>query len=404
MKTKYISLLIAFLMLLSVFSSCDISETSKETTASTTEALESTNISTAETLESTNVSTTETFESTTVSATETLEFTTETVAEPLEEITATSTIDSSKLDEIKTEITESEETEYIWDPEEPIYGYVDATEAETDLAEVDYSKFVFMPETVYIDSDKELSIHNYIEASEMLKAAEAHNGEKISVSSREEAVELLGRVIEGSVDNKCVVMVSVDFKWGYSAAYYVGMKYTETYNMYYISGENKDLLFYSALTFKYSTTESIIQLWEKFTKYSHINSITFYTVPVVNVIEDNTSVDYSKFVFSCNYNEFVAKYGTDYKKVESEEEFDEVLNYLLSIDPYIYIALECNADKVLSIFSNAERHAIHESDKSRFNVKIETTIDYFDADLIKEAAKDNETIEIQFINLAPVDE
>ena len=403
MKIRYYSFIIAILILLTVFSSCNISETTKETTASTTESLESTNVSTTESLEITNVSTTETLESTTVSVLDTLESTIETVAETSEEITNTPTADISESNEVEIEITESEETKYIWDPEVEVGAYPDINEAETDLAEVDYSKFVFMSEPVFIDSDKELSIHNYSEARQMLKAAESHGGEKVSASSYEEAVALLSQVIEGSGDNKYVIMVSVSFN-GRFGAFYVGMGYIEMYEVHLDLVENQDLLFYTAKKLERMSPEAFIRSWEFYAKYSHIYSITFYTVPVVNVVEYDTSVDYSKFVFSCNYNEFVAKYGTDYKKVESEEEFDEVLNYLLSIDPYIYIALECNADKVLSIFSNAERHAIHESDKSRFNVNIETTMDYFDADLIKEAAKDNETIEIQFIKLAPVDE
>lgn len=244
MKTKHISLLIALLLLLTVFSACDVSDTSKDTNAS----------------ESTNAP----------------------------------TIDNEEPDEFNPQFplpdehvpdaTEPKDPSYEWDPDVEVDVYPDVEELETDLAEVDYSKFVFMPEPVYIDSDKELSIHNYDEARQMLKAAEAHNGEKLSASSYEEAVALLSRVVEGSGDNKYVVMVSVSYK-GQFGAYYVGMGYIEMYNMYPNSGENQDLLFYTAKKLERSPTEALIRSWEFFAKYSHINSITFYTVPVVNVTE-----------------------------------------------------------------------------------------------------------------------
>ena len=117
-------------------------------------------------------------------------------------------------------------------------------------------------------------------------------------------------------------------------------------------------------------------------------------------------IDYSKFVFNCEegIEEFFDKYGTYYKKVESEEEFDEVLYYVFSCDPepYVYIKLECNADKVFDICSDAEGYAVYEASKvgkddDRLNMRIETRKEYFDADLIKEIARDNETVEIQFV-------
>ena len=117
-------------------------------------------------------------------------------------------------------------------------------------------------------------------------------------------------------------------------------------------------------------------------------------------------IDYSKFVFNCEegIEEFFDKYGTYYKKVESEEEFDEVLYYFFSCDPepYVHIKLECNADKVFDICSDAEEYAVYEASKvgkddDRLNMRILTRKEYFDADLIKEIARDNETVEIQFV-------
>lgn len=247
MRIKYISLVIAFLLLISVFSSCDISETTKETTASTTETIESTNVPNADSSDSD-------------------EFFPQL---PMPEVTPPG-------------ITDPKEPSNEFDPEEEVWAYPDINEAETDLAEVDYSKFIFMSEPVYMDSDKELSIHNYSEARQMLKAAEAHNGEKVSASSYEEAVALINRVIEGSGDNKYVIMVSVSFK-GRFGAFYVGMGYIKMYEMYLNSGEKQDLLFYTAKKLERTSAETFIRSWEFFTKYSHINSITFYTVPMVNV-------------------------------------------------------------------------------------------------------------------------
>ena len=251
MRIKHISLFIAFLMLLSVFSSCDISESSKETTVSPAESLEST---------------------------------TEITTGTSEEINTAPNTDVSEPNENNIEVTEPKNQSNEFDPEEEVWAYPDINEAETDLAEVDYSKFIFMSEPVYIDSDKELSIHNYSEAREMLKAAEAHNGEKVCASSYEEAVALLGQVIEGSGDNKYVIMVSVSFE-GMFGAFYVHMGYIEMYNMCLNSGEKQDLLFYTAKKLERTSAEAFIRSWEFFTKYSHINSITFYTVPVVNVIK-----------------------------------------------------------------------------------------------------------------------
>ncbi len=195
-----------------------------------------------------------------------------------------SACNDSETDESTPETTAPREPSNEFDPEEEVWAYPDVMEAETDLAEVEYSKFVFMSEPVYMDSDKELSIHNYSEARQMLKAAEAHNGEKVSASSYEEAVALINRVIEGSGDNKYVIMVSVSFKYAFGA-YYLGRGYIEKYEMYLNSGEKQDLLFYTAKKLERTSAETFIRSWEFFTKYSHINSITFYTVPVVKITE-----------------------------------------------------------------------------------------------------------------------
>ena len=177
MKTKHISLLIALLLLFTIFSACDVSDTSKDTNAS----------------ESTNAPTIDN-------------------EEPDEFIP-----ELPLPDEYVPDATEPKDPSYEWDPDVEVDVYPDVEELETDLVEVDYSKFIFMPEPVYIDSDKELSIHNYDEARQLLKAAEAHNGEKLSASSYEEAVALLSRVVEESGDNKYVVMVSVSYKGQFGA-------------------------------------------------------------------------------------------------------------------------------------------------------------------------------------------
>lgn len=190
-----------------------------------------------------------------------------------ETTSAETTSEETTLDE-----TTSEQT-----TEEEIY-YPDVIELETDLAEVDYSKFLFMPEPVYIDSDAELSIHNYSEARQMLKVAEAHDGELMSASNYDEALSLLSQVMEGSGDNKYKLMVAVSFT-GVQGGYYVDTRYSEMYNMYLNTGERQDLLFFSERNIDYVTIDGFLKAWERFTKYSSTISITFYTVPIVNVTE-----------------------------------------------------------------------------------------------------------------------
>lgn len=180
--------------------------------------------------------------------------------------------------------TTLEETTSEQTTEDEMIIYPDVVELETDLAEVDYSKFFFASEPMYIDGDKELSIHNYSEARKMLKAAEAHNGELMSASSYDEALSLLSQVIEGSGDNKYKLMVAVSFT-GVQGGYYVDTRYSEMYNMYQNTGERQDLLFFSERNIEYVTIDGFLRTWERFTKYSSTISITFYTVPVVNVTE-----------------------------------------------------------------------------------------------------------------------
>jgi len=186
--------------------------------------------------------------------------------------------------ETTSEETTLEETTSEQTTEEEMLIYPDVIEAETDLAEVDYSKFLFLTEPMYIDSDKELSIHNYSEARQMLKAAEAYDGELVSASSYDEALSLLSQVIEGSGDNKYKLMVAVSFT-GVQGGYYVSTRYSEMYNMYPNTGERQDLLFFSERNIDYVTIDGFLRAWERFTKYSSTISITFYTVPVVNVTE-----------------------------------------------------------------------------------------------------------------------
>ena len=186
--------------------------------------------------------------------------------------------------ETTSEETTLEETTSEQTTEEEMLIYPDVIEVETDLAEVDYSKFLFLTEPMYIDSDKELSIHNYSEARQMLKAAEAYDGELVSASSYDEALSLLNQVIEGSGDNKYKLMVAVSFT-GVQGGYYVSTRYSEMYNMYQNTGERQDLLFFSERNIEYVTIDGFLRAWERFTKYSSTISITFYTVPVVNVTE-----------------------------------------------------------------------------------------------------------------------
>lgn len=186
--------------------------------------------------------------------------------------------------ETTSEETTLEETTSEQTTEEEMLIYPDVIEVETDLAEVDYSKFLFLTEPMYIDSDKELSIHNYSEARQMLKAAEAYDGELVSASSYDEALSLLSQVIEGSGDNKYKLMVAVSFT-GVQGGYYVSTRYSEMYNMYPNTGERQDLLFFSERNIDYVTIDGFLRAWERFTKYSSTISITFYTVPVVNVTE-----------------------------------------------------------------------------------------------------------------------
>ena len=186
--------------------------------------------------------------------------------------------------ETTSEETTLEETTSEQTTEDEMIIYPDVIEVETDLAEVDYSKFLFLTEPMYIDSDKELSIHNYSEARQMLKAAEAYDGELVSASSYDEALSLLSQVIEGSGDNKYKLMVAVSFT-GVQGGYYVSTRYSEMYNMYQNTGERQDLLFFSERNIDYVTIDGFLRAWERFTKYSSTISITFYTVPVVNVTE-----------------------------------------------------------------------------------------------------------------------
>ncbi len=186
--------------------------------------------------------------------------------------------------ETTSEETTLEETTSEQTTEEEMLIYPDVIEVETDLAEVDYSKFLFLTEPMYIDSDKELSIHNYSEARQMLKAAEAYDGELVRASSYDEALSLLSQVIEGSGDNKYKLMVAVSFT-GVQGGYYVSTRYSEMYNMYPNTGERQDLLFFSERNIDYVTIDGFLRAWERFTKYSSTISITFYTVPVVNVTE-----------------------------------------------------------------------------------------------------------------------
>jgi len=210
----------------------------------------------------------------------------ETTKEPGSEETtsAKTTSEETMSAEITSEETTLEETTSEQTTEEEMIIYPDVVELETDLAEVDYSKFFFASEPVYIDSDKELSIHDYSDARQLLKAAEAHNGELVSASSYDEALSLLSQVIECSGDNKYKLMVAVSFT-GVQGGYYVSTRYSEMYNMYPNTGERQDLLFFSERNIDYVTIDGFLRAWERFTKYSSTISITFYTVPVVNVTE-----------------------------------------------------------------------------------------------------------------------
>lgn len=189
-----------------------------------------------------------------------------------------------RTDESTQEITDPNEQNDGFDSEEERVDYPAVMEVETDFAEVDYSKFLFAPEPIYIYGDDELSIHNYSEAIQMMKAAEAQSLAFMSASNYDEALSLLNQVIEGSGDNRYKLMVAVSFK-GLRGGYYVNTRFSEMYNLYPNTGEKKDLLFYSQQTIEYKTINGLLKSWERFTKYTNITSITFYTVPVVNVTE-----------------------------------------------------------------------------------------------------------------------
>ena len=116
---------------------------------------------------------------------------------------------------------------------------------------------------------------------------------------------------------------------------------------------------------------------------------------------DTSVIDYSKFEFHCDFEEFVVKYGTKFKKIASEEDFDEVLNYFLSFENSVNIYITCDSENVEDKLKN-----IHYTQINKYTDSVHLMIWdlYFDADEIKELAKDKEISRVSFVTTSEADD
>ena len=109
-------------------------------------------------------------------------------------------------------------------------------------------------------------------------------------------------------------------------------------------------------------------------------------------VNDTTAwgdVDYSKFIFSTNDYDFIEKYGFDDKTVENEEEFDEVIQYMMSVftsfNFFVTTHSENALDKITKIDNVTE--VVHLSDTY---VLFSVSNSNIDIEVVKELARDPE--------------
>ena len=283
----------------------------------------------------------------------------------------------------------TENSEY---EEDSLGSYPDIEEAETDLSEADYSKFVFYTDAVQINSDEELNISNYNDARKMLKTAEEISSEGQISEDYNNALILLHQIIENSGE-EYVIMASVHFT-GNFGGYYVSTGYREMYNMYLNSGERQDLLFFSQ---KNINAERFLKAWERFTKYSYIYKICFYTVPIVTT----QSVNYSKVIFKGE--EFITRYGDIYKRVTDEDEFNEVIDYYFEFTNSADVTIECSSlDLDIDSLDISYSQIIRNNEYNTIYLMIQK--EDFNLEAIKSLTRNNAVINIYFKLPVAVDE
>ena len=115
---------------------------------------------------------------------------------------------------------------------------------------------------------------------------------------------------------------------------------------------------------------------------------------------DASAIDYSKFEFQCAFDEFVAKYGTNFKKIATEDEFDEVLNCFLSFEPSVNIYITCDTENVESKLTNIHYTQINKYDDY---VHLMIWVFDFDVDAIRELGKDKEISRVTFVATSVTD-
>lgn len=152
------------------------------------------------------------------------------------------------------------------------------------------------------------------------------------------------------------------------------------------------------------TTNAIVNVTDSMTELASETVEEITTLPDTDIEKtenDFPEIDYSKFVIICDSKEFVAKYGTDYKKVESEEEFNEVFGYYSSFDNYVRINIICNQENIESKLLNIRYSYLY---KYVNGINIVINESDFDVQAIIELAQDKEIVEIQFYTAVAVDE
>lgn len=174
-------------------------------------------------------------------------------------------------------------------PEKITLYYIMQSDMEPDRYVVDYGKFKILNDVVNIEREYELSCRYSKDVVEMIEEIEKNGEEPLRILNQNEGIEMLQRLVEASEGSEFALMVRVNYSWkpqSYVNSYgltFVDARFTENYTLRFDGySESSSVLIYTKeqiLDFGY---ENLMKALEKYTKYSHVESIVISPAPVVD--------------------------------------------------------------------------------------------------------------------------